>query len=447
MALPHPNIAEYGYLPFLWVIICVGTLYAFAKGLYNVYFHPLAKYPGPRFAAATKIPIARASWKGQLSHWLADLHHVFESDVVRVSPDELSFIGPSAWKDLYGHKQGQAQFAKDLVLYSGINSIVTAPDADHSRMRRLLAHAFSDRALKEQEQLIQAHIDDLIQGLKRAVKGPPQGKVNLADWFNWTTFDIVGDLSFGEPFGCLKETTYHPWVAMLMNNLRLVVYQSVTLRFPPLSRLLRYIVPKKAVQDRIDHKRMAMEKVERRMETPNDRPDFMSYILKHNNTKSGMTREEIHENAATFVAAGSETTAALLAAAIWFLLHNPEYMFRIKDEVRKALVARGDITLQNIEKLEYFHSVINETFRMYPPALAGQPRIAPPQGGYVSGHWVPPSTGVQFNQYAANMSRLNFSDPRVFKPERWLGNPKFASDKLEVVQPFSIGARNCIGKK
>lgn len=34
-----------------------------------------------------------------------------------------------------------------------------------------------------------------------------------------------------------------------------------------------------------------------------------------------------------------------------------------------------------------------------------------------------------------------------FIPERWLGDPKFKDDKRDVFQPFSVGPRNCIGKK
>ena len=56
-------------------------------------------------------------------------------------------------------------------------------------------------------------------------------------------------------------------------------------------------------------------------------------------------------------------------------------------------------------------------------------------------------TGIQLNQYAAYHSHQNFFDPSAFVPERWLGDPRFALDKKDVLQPFSVGARNCIGKK
>ncbi|KAL8715846.1 MAG: hypothetical protein Q9220_000513 [cf. Caloplaca sp. 1 TL-2023] len=421
--------------------------YAVLKGFYNIYLHPLAKYPGPPFAAATKIPIAYFSWIGRLPHWLHALHEHFDSDVVRVSPDELSFISPAAWKDIYGTRQGGINpFAKDAILHTGIDSIVSANDADHSRMRRLLSYAFSDKALREQEPVIQVHIDELMMGLKKHIKGS-EGRADLAAWFNWTTFDIIGDLAFGESFDCLKETTYQPWVAMLMGILQFVVLSSVTMRFPPLHIVAAKFVPQSVIQQHTDHRRLSKEKVQRRLESNTTRPDFMSYILRHMGTKGGMSREEIEPNAATFIAAGSETTATILAGAVWSLLHNPANMVQLQNEIRSKFSRAEDIKLQSTDGLEYLHAVILECFRNYPPGVSGQPRRAHSSGDFVSGYWIPPRTGVQINQYAAYMSKRNFSSPSVFAPSRWLGDIQYASDKRDVLQPFSIGTRNCIGKK
>lgn len=70
-----------------------------------------------------------------------------------------------------------------------------------------------------------------------------------------------------------------------MNNLKYVVLMSVTLRFPPLHKLATQLVPQKVIQDRLDHRSMSKEKVERRLEKTTDRPDFMSYIMRHNGTR------------------------------------------------------------------------------------------------------------------------------------------------------------------
>lgn len=355
-----------------------------------MYLHPLSKYPGPILAGATKIPVAYVTWNGTLSHWQLALHERYDGDVVRISPDELSFISPSAWKDMYANRQGGINpFAKDMVIFGGVQNIVTANDADHSRMRRLLSHAFSDKALREQEPLIQVYVDNLISGLKNQCKGS-EGEFDLADWFNWTTFDVIGDLAFGEPFNCLKETTYQPWVRILMNDLKALVLTSVTMRFPPLNKLVAMFIPKEVVQARIDHDKMSREKVNRRLDNPTSRPDFMSYILRHNGTKGGMSRQEIQVNSATFIVAGSETTATLLCGAIWSLLHNPTYLDRLQSEIRCKFSTAEEIILQNTDNLTFLHAVISESFRMYPPAVAGQARVAPPGGDFISGYWVPP---------------------------------------------------------
>lgn len=54
---------------------------------------------------------------------------------------------------------------------------------------------------------------------------------------------------------------------------------------------------------------------------------------------------------------------------------------------------------------------------------------------------------MQVPQWAAYRSPLNFKDPDSFVPERWLPDGGYDSDRKEVLQPFSFGPRNCLGKK
>jgi cytochrome P450 len=50
--------------------------------------------------------------------------------------------------------------------------------------------------------------------------------------------------------------------------------------------------------------------------------------------------------------------------------------------------------------------------------------------------------------YAAYHSPSHFKNPDSFVPERWLpeGQAEYGSDHKDVVQPFSYGPRNCLGK-
>ena len=422
-------------------------VYLLTKAIYNIYFHPLSAFPGPKIAAVSQIPIAKELWTGNIHLWLRQLHEAYTSDVIRVSPNELSFVSAQAWKDIYSTRSGHPGFPKDPVPFGGKNSILTANNADHSRMRRLLSHAFSEKALREQEGLIKVHIHNLMEGIRKQVAGPAKGKIDVVDWYHWATFDIIGDLAFGESFNCLQEAKWTPWVSKLVQGLKAVALISVATRFMLLERLLRlYISRTNLVKDSIEHGRLSRQKVERRLKAGNERPDFMYYVLRHNTEKGGMTEAEIHRNASVFINAGSQTTATFLCGATWFMVRHPECVQNMRQEIRDVAGPKGQLGLKDMGLLPYFHAFVQESHRMYPGSLAGLPRSAAGSGDSAGGTWVPPGTGVHLNQYAAYRSPRNFRDPDTFAPERWLGDPRFERDRREVLQPFAMGPRNCIGK-
>jgi cytochrome P450 len=51
--------------------------------------------------------------------------------------------------------------------------------------------------------------------------------------------------------------------------------------------------------------------------------------------------------------------------------------------------------------------------------------------------------------YSIQRSSIYFKDPDSFEPERFLaeGQKIYGSDRRDAMNPFSVGPRNCIGKK
>lgn len=50
-------------------------------------------------------------------------------------------------------------------------------------------------------------------------------------------------------------------------------------------------------------------------------------------------------------------------------------------------------------------------------------------------------------QWAINRHPAYWTHPDDYIPERWLGkDERFAGDRLDAMQPFSVGPRNCIGR-
>lgn len=80
-----------------------------------------------------------------------------------------------------------------------------ANQTDHTRIRKLLGHAFSDSALLEQESLLTHYFDLLITKLKMQIDGAARGRVDMMAYYNFTTFDIIGYI-FHSPSYIQKST-------------------------------------------------------------------------------------------------------------------------------------------------------------------------------------------------------------------------------------------------
>ncbi|KKY16573.1 putative benzoate 4-monooxygenase cytochrome p450 [Diplodia seriata] len=424
------------------------VLFLSLRAVYRLLLHPLRKFPGTTSRAVSHIPHARSILHGHLPQDLTSLHAKY-GDVVRISPDMLSFTAPEAWNDIYGHGTKQ-RFQKWGMTrsHAGVDHILSANDADHARQRRSINHAFSEKALRAQEGLVMAYINKLT----RALETQPAGAVvDVKSWLEWTAFDIIGELAFGEPFGCLADAQYHPWVALLFPFIKALSFFGVARLYKPFTPLLIALMPKTAIKQRTQHIALSAAKVHARIaagERP-DRSDFWTYILRHNgDEKKGMSVAEMESNASIFITGGSETVATALCGILYLLAKNPGAMRALRDEVTAAFASKDDIDMIGVAGLKVLHATICEGMRIYPPVPAGLQRVAPAGGAVVAGRFVPEGTIVNVSQQPAYHSAANFFRPDAFLPERWLSPPPpaFANDRRDAFQPFSTGPRNCVGK-
>jgi cytochrome P450 len=371
-----------------------------------VFFHPLSKFPGPKSAAASQIPCALHTVRGRLPHWIKGLHDQFGSDVVRISPRELSFINASAWKNIHGNRPGHPSLEKDPAVYrkppNEIASLLTADRADHVRMRRVLGHAFSDRASRDQEPVVESYVDILIKRLHEQVEGPEGGKLDISKWFRWLSFDIAGDLSFGESFECLQNQQLHSWANMITGFLKADVCLGACNRFYAFQRILPYLIPKQTRLMMDDHWAATVEKVSRRLKLGARRPDFISPIIKYNEEGKGLTEGEIQSNASLFIVAGSDSVATVLTGTTFYLLQYPEVMRKLTDEVRTTFKTEKEINSQSVARLPYMIACLDETSRIYPTVLTGQAVVVAPEGDMIGNTWIP--GGVSFVHSAIHIT-------------------------------------------
>lgn len=190
------------------------------------------------------------------------------------------------WADIYGLRVGKCDhgaYLKDPNWFplppNGVNSIIGAIEADHARVRRLVSHAFSDNALRSQEYIIQLYVDLLVQRLHEQIHGKANGVVDMVRWYNFTTFDMIADLTFGESFHCLRHKDYHPWVSMAFQTIVSYGFISMKRYFPIWAQFVKLLEPKATLKFRREFFRFVDSKVAWRMSTETTRPDFI--IMRH----------------------------------------------------------------------------------------------------------------------------------------------------------------------
>lgn len=132
-----------------------------------------------------------------------------EGPVFRVSPNELSFASVPSWKDIYGPWPGKEPFPKSEFydMYgAGFSTPCVGSERDpkeHSRKKRSLASSFTKKALSEQETIVQRCVNSFIT--KIGEEGKEEKGLNMTDWCDMVSFDILGEMAFGESFGCVES--------------------------------------------------------------------------------------------------------------------------------------------------------------------------------------------------------------------------------------------------
>ena len=246
--------------------------------IYNVIFHPLRKFPGPKLWAATQFPWIKSFVGGRSHKKILELHNKY-GPIVRTGPNELSFITPESWQAIMGHrKPGQPENGK-ATYYRAISpdSIVFTDRDSHGRARRALSHGFSASSMLEQQPVFKSYVDKLIEQLHTNCQGG-MAKVDVCAWFNYTTFDIIGDLAFGESFGCLESGRMHPWVGFLFASVKANALRMALSRVPMLRPFLSLLMPTQLLKKAVAHKELTKEKVAKRL-GQEPRPDLFQTMI------------------------------------------------------------------------------------------------------------------------------------------------------------------------
>lgn len=455
------------------VILAVAILFVYLASIavYNLFFHPLAKYPGPFIAKLTSWWDVYHAYKGD-KHLLFHRLHEQYGDYVRYGPNTLSVNNPVALKAIYGHRANvrKSDFYLSFPAIPGAFSTHTALDLKmHARKRRVMSHAFSDAALRGVEDFVLEHVSNYINALtgrfNRSNEARHDSKwtepKNISTWSTYLGFDVMGDLSFGRGFGMLTgekpENREAPNLLMQAAKRHNTTGPLPWLHQSGFDRILfrklnldrdRYLAFSRAQVG----ERMAAQSASPTTDKASARKDFFYYLLhsKDPETGEGFSTKELWGESNTLIIAGSDTTSTTLTSTLFYLLHNPAALARLQKELRSTFTSTDDIRSgPTLNDCKYLRACIDEALRMSPPVGAILPRLTLQGGIDIAGEHIPAGVGVGCPIYALHHHQEYVKDAFDYKPERWLHGECDEEENarlLSVFNPFSVGSRGCIGK-
>ena len=191
-----------------------------------------------------------------------------------------------------------------------------------------------------------------------------------------------------------------------------------------------------------------------RMKNPDvDRKDFFYYLLKAKDpeTGAGFALPEIWGESNLLIIAGSDTTSTALAAAFFYLVHNPSALQAVQAEVRAAFSDEEEIVAgPALNACIYLRAVLDESMRLSPPVGGILPREVIGNGIDIDGHHFPAGVDVGTSHYAIHHNPAYYPSPFSFKPERWIVAGNTTQEDVAKAKSafcaFSIGPRACIGR-
>lgn len=322
---------------------------------------------------------------------------------MRIAPNELSFTNPSAWPQIYNTRPQLPKSEFHFAVSDKAElptSMITANDAEHTRLRRLAGPAFLNSAVLEVEPVLQRYVNQLCEQLTVVSKETAGKSQNICEWLLFALNDVIGQLALDQEFECLEKKRMHPWPAFLLGALKRTAALNQFRRFGFNLRWLQPLLSEKAkaemeaffstAKTAID-KRLAREKAESAEDIQGDkkRPDIVGLMLRDVKGGEKVSDAEITSNSILIVGGGAETTSTCLSGTLFHLCKTPRVMKKLREEVRARFGSVEEITLKAVAEMAYVKAVVDEGLRMFPVASYIAPRVTPEGGCVIDGEVVP----------------------------------------------------------
>lgn len=138
--------------------------------------------------------------------------------------------------------------------------------------------------------------------------------------------------------------------------------------------------------------------------------------------------------------------AILLEWILARMVLHPEIQLKAQAEIENIVGSSRVVSDSDIPNLPYLQAIVKECLRVHPPGpLLSWARLAI-HDVHVGGHFVPAGTTAMVNMWAITHDEKVWSEPEMFKPERFIDEDVSIMGSNLKLAPFGSGRRVCPGK-
>ncbi|KAI8631574.1 cytochrome P450 [Xylariaceae sp. FL1651] len=432
------------------------VLYCISLVVYRLFFHPLARFPGPKLAAVTLWYEAYYDvvQNGQYTFKIAKLHKQY-GPIIRISPRELHVSDPEFFDKIYRQdgKWDKYAWAVDAFVCKG-GTLFTSDHALHKARRQPLNPFFSKAKIAGRQDLLQKHLRKLLGQISSFAE--QQKAVDLGAAMHAYTRDVANELILEKDCNSLCKPNFDFDATIAPGPI-----WRVTKHMPWYNRILRSFpiglvtkIAGEGVKSFYLHLGETVLALQHLMSTSSGSSgeasdNIVRAILASKLPPSEKTFVRVFEDLSTIMGAGIETTASALRLILFHLYSDANMLERLRAEL--ASVDNIDITdtdsipqLRALEQLPFLTAVLMEGLRLSPAVATRMARVAPDRDIFYNEWRIPAGIPVGMTIILMHMDESIYPEPQQFNPDRWM-DPETRKGLEKHFVPFSRGTRNCVG--
>ncbi|XP_022132569.1 alkane hydroxylase MAH1-like [Momordica charantia] len=390
----------------------------------------------------------RSLWFSNLDFLLtvdpSNIHHILSSNFERYpkGPDSKYIF------DIFG----------DAIINSDFDSWKSKRRVAHSLVRR-------DNFLRFLEESTMKKVKEGVVSVLESVC--ENGSVlDFQDLFQRFSFDCTCMLVTGFDFNSLSIDFPQVPFSKAMDDVEEVIFlrHLIPKSLWELQKKLQIGQPKRLKEaceiiDQTIENLLALKRESLQKEEPAQGADLItSYMINDKLEEEDGNFEEndkfLRDTLLNFMIAGRDTVSSALSWFFFCVSNNPTVEAKIREELKSSIPKNEAcdqwriFSMEEVDKLVYFHGALCEALRLYPP-IPLQHRVSTQHDTLPSGHIINPKTKLVFSLYAlGRMRQVWGKDCEEFKPERWIsekGSIKHVPSYKFLA--FNAGPRTCLGKQ